>query len=244
MKGFWSDWGKPCEIRTKPLLPPRNLEVEVDGCERIHVSWSKVQCAVSYRLEMKKETEQMFSEIYTGDSLEHTKSGLSPNTEYVFRVKTEFEREVSSPWSRKAAAKTKSNRIGLPSEYHWKECPGWVVEERKYSVDEMNPRIATKANSGSNCTVIGNEPLPQNRVISWNIKILKSLNNNGDGIWIGVAPSDINQNEGDNFKKCGWYFNCCNSTLYSGPPHNYEDKEYGPRKEVGNMSTQETVWVL
>ena len=35
--------------------------------------------------------------------------------------------------------------------------------------------------------------------------------------------------------KCGWYFDCYSSTLWSGPPHNYgyDDKEYGPRKDRG-----------
>ena len=26
---------------------------------------------------------------------------------------------------------------------------------------------------------------------------------------------------------------CYSSELYSGPPHNYSDKEYGPRKKIG-----------
>ena len=68
---------------------------------------------------------------------------------------------------------------------------------------------------------------------SWGIKLLKSSSNNGNGIFIGVAPSSINQNESDNSDKCGWYLNCYNLTLCSGPPHNYSDKEYGPKKEEG-----------
>ena len=70
----------------------------------------------------------------------------------------------------------------------------------------MNPRTATKINgSGSNywSTIIGNTPLPHNKVISWSIKILRSLKNDGGCIYIGVAPSDINQNEDDNYWKCG-----------------------------------------
>ena len=59
---------------------------------------------------------------------------------------------------------------------------------------------------------------------------MKSRNNDGSYIDIGVAPSSINQNEGNNFNKCGWYFDCYDSTLCSGPPHNYRGKEYGPRK--------------
>ena len=111
----------------------------------------------------------------------------------------------------------------------WKECPDNIDEDRKYSVDEKNHRIATRIGNGWN-TIIGNTPLPLNTVTSWNIKILNSRKNNGYGIYIGVAPSDINQNEGRNFEECGWYIHCYNSTLVSGPPHNYRYKEYGPRK--------------
>ena len=74
---------------------------------------------------------------------------------------------------------------------------------------------------------------------SWSIKILKSRYKNGWDILIGVAPFDINQNLNDNYNntdKCGWYFNCYDSKLHSGPPHNYKwpGKKYGPRKWKGD----------
>ena len=124
----------------------------------------------------------------------------------------------------------------------WKECPYNVNGNRKYSVDMKNPRIATKVDDNW-CTIIGNTPLPLNKVTSWNIKILKSRNNDGSCIWIGVAPSNINQNI-RNCDKCGWYYYCYSSRLCSGPPHNYSYKDYGPRKEMDNTFTQETVLVL
>ena len=68
---------------------------------------------------------------------------------------------------------------------------------------------------------------------SWSIKITKPRNNNGKGIFVGIAPFDINQNENENYNKCGWYFYCYSSTLFSGPPHNFMCKDYGPRKEKG-----------
>ena len=117
----------------------------------------------------------------------------------------------------------------------WKECPDNIEEKRKYSVDENNTIIATKIGSYYNywCTIIGNTPLPLNTVTSWSIKILKSEDNDGGGIFIGVAPSNIDQNESINFNKCGWYFYCYNSELFSGPPHNCKHKAYGPRKGIG-----------
>ena len=79
-------------------------------------------------------------------------------------------------------------------------------------------------------------------MISWSIKILKS-NNDGYGIYIGVAPSNISQNEW-NYNKCGWYFDCYSSKLYSGLLTTTMAKSMDQGKKTDNTSTQETVWVL
>ena len=83
---------------------------------------------------------------------------------------------------------------------------------------------------------------------SWSIKILKSKRNDGYGIYIGVTPFDIDQNDGYNYNKCGWYLYCYDSTLFSGPPQNYEmgqNKKYGTRKENGNyVHTGDSVGVV
>ena len=130
----------------------------------------------------------------------------------------------------------------------WKECPGNVSWYRRYSVDKRNTRIAKKINDWFDdwyCTIIGNTPIPLNTVTSWSIRVLKSKNNNGNNICIGVAPSDIDQNDNSNYEKCGWYFYCYNSALISGPPHNYPGKEYGPRKEGGKyIHTGDSVGVV
>ena len=119
----------------------------------------------------------------------------------------------------------------------WKRCPSKVAEERKYTVDEKNPRIASKFSESfffdfwDYCTVIGNTPLPRDAVTSWSVKILKSRNNDGCRIKVGVAPSDIDQNKWDNYDSCGWYFDCYYSSLWSGPPHNYSGERYGPKRK-------------
>ena len=56
----------------------------------------------------------------------------------------------------------------------------------------------------------------------WKIKFLQSKDKN---IIVGVAPSDFDINS--SFYRCGWYCHCYDSTLYSGPPHNYSDKNLG-----------------
>ena len=123
----------------------------------------------------------------------------------------------------------------------WKECPYNFCWRRKYSVDKENPRRATKQDNSDWYTIIGSTALPPNKVTSWNIKILNSKNNDGERIYIGVAPFDINQN-GNNL---GWYFGCYGSILDSGPPHNYRRKEYGPRKGDGKyVHTGDSVGVV
>ena len=39
---------------------------------------------------------------------------------------------------------------------------------------------------------------------------------------IKYLPSDYDINS--SLYKCGWYLYCNNSTLYSGPPHNYKNE--------------------
>ena len=157
------------------------------------------------------------------------KKDLLPETEHTFRVRAVRGNSVSE-WS--DVVKERTQKVPEFSECIWKECPDYVNWDKKYSVDKKNTRIATNLGGGY-CTITGNTALPLNKVTSWSIKILKSKNNNGHDIFIGVAPSNIDQNIYYNYDKCGWYFSCYGSQLYSGPPHNYEGKEYGPRKGNG-----------
>ena len=46
-----------------------------------------------------------------------------------------------------------------------KECPDDIDKKKRYSVDEENPRIATRIGDYWNCTIIGYTPLPLNTVI-------------------------------------------------------------------------------
>ena len=117
----------------------------------------------------------------------------------------------------------------------WGECPDTVQDNMRYALDEKNPRVVTRIddhgkNCWSFCTIIGDTPLPPNKLTSWDIKITKSRYNNGHNICVGVAPIDINRNDSENSKKCGWHFHCGASELFSGPPHNYRAKPLGPRK--------------
>ena len=82
-------------------------------------------------------------------------------------------------------------------------------------------------------------------MISWNIKLLNSRSNDGFGISAGVAPFGIDQDDDDNYETSGWYLDFWTSELFSGPPHKYESKKYGPRKEDGEyVRTGDSIGVV
>ena len=129
----------------------------------------------------------------------------------------------------------------------WKNCPSYVGEANKYSLNKENHMIATKINSNGFGTVIGTAAVPPNRATFWSVKALKVSGDRRGNINVGMAPFDIDQNKRENYQKYGWYFCTAYSTLTSGPPHNYDyrNKEYGPRKEDKNyLGTGGTVGVL
>ena len=152
--------------------------------------------------------------------------GLRAAEAYCVRVRAEYKGIVSR-WSEAAQL--------IPEFVEccgWRACPEHVDEDRRYAVCATNPRVATKT-SYWNCTVVGDTPLPLGRVAEWGVRILRSRNNNGSGVCVGVAPADIDQNTDRNFEECGWYIDCYTSTLWSGLPQTLWNEEYGPRRGKG-----------
>ena len=189
----------------------------------------------------EENTSRALIKGYTpgSDGAVFTKVEFTASTDYCLNMRVSF-RGVRTQWSDEAEFTPEFRECCV-----WKEYPDYVDENKKYSVDEENPRVATNVGGDYGyCTIIWNTPIPINTVASWSVKALKSRANDGGGNIVGIAPSDINQNDDNNEVKCGWYFECYDSALCSGPPHNYKWKEYGSRKGGGNMCTQETVLVL
>ena len=216
---------------------PSNITTKSITWDSIALTWDAVEGASFYQIEVDGNKMWKISISNT-----FTKRRLLPETEHTFRVRAVKGNSVSE-WSDVVRGRTQKAQDFL--ECTWKKCPDDVDEKKKYFLDENNPRIAIKSGKNGWCTIIGNTPLPLNKVTSWSIKILKSKFNDGVGILIGVAPFDIYQNEPDNYKKYGWYFNSLDSTLWSGPPHRYWDKEYGPRKGNGQyVHTGDSVGVV
>lgn len=123
---------------------------------------------------------------------------ISPNANYCLKIKI-VHRGSSTKWSENVEFTTP----GFKDCCSWKKCPEDINDKMKYSVDENKPRIATGNNRAIsyNCTIVGNTFLPPNKITSWNVKVLKSKDDNGHNIYIGIAPFGINQNDKDNYEK-------------------------------------------
>ena len=196
------------------------------------------------------ENDETVTLVYTGESTAVAIQQLKPDTDYHIWTQVGIE-GIWGSWYRNSVVRTKKTiekeAPKVPNKAYtceWKLCPKDYLGDIRYYVDRYAKRIATKISSDVWCAIIGNTSLPPNGVTSWSIRILNSWRNYGNCIYIGVAPSDIDQNEGDSHNKCGWYFYCRRSTLYSGLLTTIEgwSMDHGKKKE--NMFTQETVWEL
>ena len=226
---------------------PENLKAENITETAVELSWSepmgvKKDVILSYQVSVRKAGGSFFRRnpeellVTKGNETKLTMKYLETGETYEFRVRCKF-RDGWGCWGEKTTVRM--------APFSWNDCPGNVNKDNRYAVDKKNPRIATKTGDCGNCSITGNTPLPLNKVTSWSVKVLKSRRNDGEGIFIGVAPSDINQNEYENYDKCGWYLSCWFSKLWSGPPHNYNSKEYGPRKGDGEyVHTGDSVGVV
>lgn len=129
----------------------------------------------------------------------------------------------------------------------WKRCPDTVDRDRKYGVLAENPRIAVKTTEGGYCwgTIIGNAALPRESILFWSVRIIKSRGNDGNGIFVGVAPASIDQSVGNNAKSSGWYYDCYTSKLCSEALPSAQRGGYGPNLGSGKYIREEgTVGVV
>lgn len=177
------------------------------------------------------------SVIISNKEKSFTFPGLRAETEYCVKARAEHRDEVSS-WSGTTKFTTPTFRECCV----WNKCP--ALKRAKYDVDDEDLCVASFHDSEW-AVITGSLAFPLGRVTSWGVSILRSEENDGDRIYVGVAPFDINQDADGCWKDNGWYFYCLTSTLWSGPPQRCRNKEYGPRKENGTyVRTGSTVGVV
>lgn len=201
---------------------------------------------VNYRVSLvDSEGKVAFEQVSPEGSLEDTTKSvfvklgeqLRACADYTVRVRSEYanrQRASVSDWG------TSPDRIHVPEFAEicgWKACPENVTDTKKYAVSGPFNRIATKIGDDSDyCTIIGSVALPAGKVTTWNIKVVNfKPNKYGRCIYYGVSRHTINQNESSsNVYYGGWNFRINDSVLYSGLPHRYLDKKYGPRRKGGD----------
>ncbi len=114
--------------------------------------------------------------------------------------------------------------------FKFRQCPIDIEDNRKYLISGEKENIITKIGKNNYAGTICEFELDKTKNHKWKIKILKSQHNQ---IMVGVATNDFDIHS-SNHHTCGWYLNCYNSTLYSGPPHNFN----GQRTNVGKVEKE------
>ena len=106
--------------------------------------------------------------------------------------------------------------------FEFKKCPLNINENRKYEIsgEKQNIFLKTGKDELMICGLCKNI-LEKNKEYKWKIKILKTKNY--IGLNIGIAPFNFDINLSQPYKY-GWFYNCYEGSLYSGPPHNYNGK--------------------
>ena len=108
--------------------------------------------------------------------------------------------------------------------FKFKKCPININKDREFTVTGEEENILTKTGTDSRCIgSICEYQLEKDREYSWKIKI---LNTRSYQIFVGVSTIDFDPKTSSylSSQNCGWYFFIQNSTLYSGPPFNYQGK--------------------
>ena len=127
----------------------------------------------------------------------------------------------------------------------WKPCPTKVSPDCTYFILGGGKRVASKNSANGFAVIIGSVALPKRGTTSWGIKCLKTFQDKSHEVYVGVRSVRLSPCDNINFENHGWFFNCYNSSLWSGPPHKYKRKYYGPIKELGEyVRTGDTVGVV
>lgn len=183
---------------------------------------------VHYEAELSPGNKNSFKLIYDGEDPVFTVKDLLDNTSYDVRIRTVSDknnRKIPNHWS-----DIINTRTSIKWTCKWKDCPESVDQDKKYTIsDPGKQRVITKLANGGWCTAIGDSPLPTSETSHWEIKF---LGRSSDGLFVGVAPFDIDQNNNKNINNCGWYLDCYYLTLWSGFPHFAYHNQYGPKESV------------
>lgn len=154
-----------------------------------------------------------------------TVSNITPDVVYQVRVRAVQGIGGSATvggWSEPAEMRTKAV---VQYGGYWKGGPG-------YRVSGKNSSVVMKESGRDkwSVTAVGAEALVPDVVNRWTV-VLEDSELDHFGMAVGVAPVSISQTKAYNHKSCGWYYTGW-STLYSGPPNNYNNETFGEKMDI------------
>ena len=200
------------DIINKGEKLPKKIKVSLDKGKQINKEW---------------DNENLISYINDCINIENNIKNIDIIKESINKYKTNNKVKIEfSPNEESLNDFIKTiNSYGIVylNIFKFRECPPNINNNRIYTLSGDNKNIFTKTGTnfawmGTICEKELDKSIEEHK---WKIKILKTTQNKY--IMVGVAPSDFDINSSE-YNTCGWYFYCYTSTLYSGPPFNYDNK--------------------
>lgn len=161
--------GKDGDAPDPVNLALKNLRSVSASISSISVLWDKPEWEdeeeSSYFYEIELSVQPSEKHFFHTSRPEYTFRNLRAATEYAVRVRVVTLRggNRNCPWSEFVKARTASKF----SDCAWKKCPDHVALPRRYRLDEANSMIVSKIDGDTKyCTVVGDTPIPLNKVSS------------------------------------------------------------------------------
>ena len=106
--------------------------------------------------------------------------------------------------------------------YSFRESPLNIPENKKYVIYGENQNFVKKVGNNSWVGIICEKKLSNRKMNCWKIKIENHTIQKS--ILVGVVNDDFDINK-STYENNGWFICLCCGKLFSGPPHNYKNKE-------------------
>ena len=241
IKNIFNNFRKLIEIREKELLKeldslysnyffndelikecnklPTIIKYNLDKGKSIIENWKKyedegnINILINGAIHIEKKVEEI-------KKINDKIKSISSNSTIKFIIEGDDEKIISEK------IKNFGKLFYHDYKYILKKCPENINDKKKFIITGKKENKITK--TGPNFVWTGTTCLSEFKNFmeyKWKIKILKSQANQ---VMVGVAPSDFNADKIDcndfSLNTCGWYFYCHDLMLYSGPPHNYSNK--------------------
>ena len=111
-------WSQPLVISTKPDVPSVPQSISASSTSReISMIWDSVDTATGYEVEIMSGTndnQTVTDQVYGTTETSYTQTGLTPNTEYQYRVRAKNEAGPGE-WSEQNSIMTKESVPGIPT---------------------------------------------------------------------------------------------------------------------------------